>query len=771
VPKDEAQQTAFLLEIGCEEIPARFLDAAQHDLGERIASALAEARLVGNTSGVETYSTPRRLTVHIPSILCRQPSRTEEITGPPAKAAFDQYGQPTRAAESFAAKYSMQVADLRRVTRPKGEYLALEVRQAGREALQVLVEVIPVAIGRLSFPKNMYWTAKSGVRFVRPIRWILALLGEGGTARVIPFEFAGVKSGDETHGHRIIGPGSVHVHSFVDYAGKLRERGVEFDPAWRRRLLPLFIDVSLRAAGKAKMAELTMSDQPVKHPEVVYRVAARIIEKLPERADFRIVQDPELEAWHVNSTEHPRALLGEFDERFLRLPREVLITVMRDHQKYFAVEDPQGNLRPYFVAVLNTGTSDDTLIKRGHERVLAARFTDAEFFWAADQRIPLRDRAPMLARVVYQEKLGTYANKVERVRGLALEICAQLEQRGGISVTDQQTALRAIELCKCDLTTQMVQEFTELQGVVGGLYAQVQGEPAEVAEAIYDHYKPANMEDSCPRSIAGAVVALADKLDTVVAGFWAGLDPTGSSDPFGLRRAGNGVVKIAAKRLSGLNLDQLTHLHFTENLRAGAGSPKEKDAEHFLQERVEYYLRDVVKLRYDTTRSVANSTLGWTDPSDAVLRGRALEKFIDSADYRALSLAAKRTRNILVKSAAEYEAGMNHLKPELMTEPEEQSLYRAFTSIQQRMIELETQRSYETAFRELGGMRQPIDDFFDRVLVMAEQPDIRANRLALLASINAHVFSRLADLSEVATEPGSMAGEGSLPTGDRGKGA
>ncbi len=750
--------TSLLLEIGCEEIPARFLEAAQRDLGDCIAKALAQARLMGESSVAQTYSTPRRLVVHVPSILLKQPARTEEVTGPPVKAAFDSLGNPTRAAESFAAKYGKQVADLRRVTRPKGEYLSLEVSEEGRDTLQVLVEVLPSAIGQLTFPKSMYWTSKSGVRFVRPIRWILALMGEGASAQVIPFEFAGLKSGNETRGHRILGPGGVPVDGFARYAQTLRERGVEFDPQWRRKLLRLFIDASLRTEGTGKTADLA---RKVFYPagslaDYIARAEGlqKEMETLPKPVDLTIVTDAELETWHVNSTETPRALVGHFNERFLRLPREVLVTVMRDHQKYFAVEDGEGHLRPCFVAVLNTRTEDESLIKRGHERVLAARFTDAEFFWQADQRVSLRDRAPMLARVIYQEKLGTYADKVNRTLLLCREIFQQLPASLGITSAKKHAALEAIQLCKCDLTTQMVQEFTELQGIVGGLYAQAQGQSAEVAEAIYDHYKPGNMEDSCPRSVVGCLVALSDKLDTVVAGFWAGLDPTGSSDQFGLRRAGNGVVKIAAERLPGLHLDGLAHRHLSTGVGAEPNSPIERRVKDFLQERVEYYLREVVKLRYDTTRAVVNSSLGWSDPSDAVLRGKALESLIDSADYRALSLAAKRTRNILMKSAADEEAGMNHLAPELMKEAEEQSLYDAFTSIQKRLVELEARSDYEAAFRELGGMRQPIDGFFDQVLVMAEQPEVRANRLALLSAINTQVFSRLADLSEVAADDG-----------------
>ncbi len=421
----------LLLEIGCEEIPARFLGQAQKDLGERLQAALVEARLTAEESGVRSpepeggtqdsglvtrhlslviaFSTPRRLVAHVPAVLERQPDKTEEVMGPPVKVAFDAAGKPTRAAESFAQKNATELKDLARVTTPKGEYLALKKTTPGRPALDVLSEILPGVITGISFPKSMYWEA-SKTRFVRPIRWVVALLGEGKSARVIPFEVAGVKSGDVTYGHRLAGNSGIAVYGFRDYAEKLRAAYVEFDPENRRQTVRTELNMLLEDSLEA-------------------------------------VPDDDLVEWIVNSTEWLSGIRGDFDKRFLHLPREILITVMRDHQKYFAVQDSHGKLQAHFVAMLGRDRDATGTIRAGHERVLTARFSDAEFFWNADQRIPLRDRVPMLDRVTYQAKLGSYGDKVRRTEAIAMEICRTLEAHGKLCSPRQ--ALRATGRCNC----------------------------------------------------------------------------------------------------------------------------------------------------------------------------------------------------------------------------------------------------------------------------------------------------------------------------------
>jgi glycyl-tRNA synthetase beta chain len=734
-PADGKSKTdPLLLEIGCEEIPARFLTEAQTALGQRLRDTLAGAGLLADAA-VHTYSTPRRLVAYLPQVLDRQPDREESVVGPAAKAAFGPHGEPTRAAEAFAAKHGAAVTELFEVETPKGRYVALRRRVAGRPAFEVLLEVLPGVVTGLQFPKSMYWLAgrpgESAPRWVRPVRWLLALLGEGDEAQVVPFEAFGLQASNATHGHRSAGRDPIRVTGFLDYREKLARAGVEIDPEQRRAAL------------------------------------RQDIERLLASSQLRLVPDAGLETWIVNSTEWPSALMGGFDERFLKLPREILITVMRDHQHYFAVEDRVGVLQPHFVTVLNRDLSKfdsarnsksecrtpdpAPVIRQGHERVLRARFADAEFFWQADQRIPLRDRVPMLERVTYHEKLGTYADKVRRMALLARQICRTLEEQG--SMTDQDTlgVLRAVQLCKCDLTTQMVQEFTELQGVVGGLYAKEQGEPEVVWQAIYDHYLPQGTEDRCPRSLAGGVVALADKLDSVVSGFSAGLEPTGSSDPFGLRRAGNGVVRLAVESLPGLDLLKLLEAIATLNLELPASDWVSR-VSGFLRERTEFYLQGVAGLRYDTVRAVVQATeRGWERPADALARGRALERIRDTEDFVALSMAAKRTHNILKKSAKadDLTAAMEPINEDLLAPGPEKDLYHAYNRLRPRLEEEASRGEYEAAWRLLAGLRPQVDSFFDNVLVMDGDPRVRRNRLNLLSKLSREVFRRFADLSQI----------------------
>ncbi|MGD0696431.1 MAG: glycine--tRNA ligase subunit beta [Terriglobia bacterium] len=792
----------LLLEIGCEEIPARFLSQAQKDLGERLPAALVEARLLIRNEGtgqpVQTFSTPRRLVAHVPAVLARQPDKTEEVLGPPVKVAFDAEGKPTRAAESFAQKNAAEVKDLIRVTTPKGEYLALKKTTPGRPAVEVLSEILPGVITGISFPKSMYWEA-SKTRFVRPIRWIVALLGEGKSSRVIPFAVAGVKSGNQTYGHRTLGPGPVPVSGFQDYAEKLRDRGVEFDPEARRELLRRYIGAALGARSLATHLG-AIADGIVRlrdsagEPDLDKRLetARARLQALPEDSDeasgLRVIKDQELEDWVVNSTEWPRALLGGFEERFLRLPREILITVMRDHQKYFAVENKAGKLQPWFVASANTdaglrdlvrslpalptgmfrSVSPDVqekllrMVRAGHERVLTARFSDAEFFWNADQKIPLRDRVPMLDGVTYQAKLGSYGDKVRRMEAITREICHTLEGQGKLTPADSAHALRAVQLCKCDLTTQMVQEFTELQGIVGGLYAKAQDEPPEVADAIYDHYLPQGAEGGCPQSLAGAVVSLADKIDSVVAGYSVGLEPTGSSDSFGVRRAGNGIVRVIAHFGLRLDLRGLVEFAFPltgqELSRVMAAS-----VSLFLSDRIRHYLESVEGL----PRSIANAALTAgtrsvglkrllahgvqhfpIDVVDLIARARALQEMLGSEDLQAVCVSAKRIWNILAKVDAGDLGGLWQFDTQRLNPGPEADLYKEYNRVNALVKELQVVSDYRASLQAIATLRPAVDLFFDKVLVMAEDRVLRANRIFLLEKLD-RLLASIADLSQI----------------------
>jgi glycyl-tRNA synthetase beta chain len=739
--------------VGCEEIPARFLRDAERDLGERLLAGLREDRLLleagagcepplpghsGNRGPVpeppiRTYSTPRRLVVHVPALLARQPDQVEEILGPPVKVAVDAAGKYTRAAESFTQKNSARLEDLIRVGTPKGEFLALRKTTQGRSAQQILPGILPAAILGLSFPKSMYWTAKSDPRFVRPIRWVLAVLGEGKRAQTVEFEILGVKSGDFTFGHRARGHEPRPVVGLKDYMKKLERLHVEIDPGRRRE---------------------------------------RVLEEaqaLLQRASLKLVRDDWLMDWVVNSTEWPRAMLGHFDERFLHLPREILVTVMRDHQKYFAVEDGQGNLRPHFVAVLNMDADKKGLIRQGHERVLAARFRDAEFFWSADQEVPLDKRKDILERVTYQAELGTYGDKLRRMRVTASELCKRLESQGRFRPVDTSWAMRAIDLCKCDLTTQMVQEFPELQGVVGGLYGEAQGESKEVHEAIYDHYLPRGAEDRCPRSLIGAVVSLADKFDGVVTGFAVGHEPTGSSDPFAIRRQAGAIIKVTLEYSLAMSLkeiiDQALYEFQTQYARtvlagdfsapgvpqaqqvfANKCSERARRVPEFLAERLRYHLESVRGFRYDTVRAVLAA--GFDVPAEALARAEALEVLRGGEDFEALSVAAKRIRNILAKSATAADWQPGEVEVALLKEPQERELYDIYAKVAAEAGRRCESHDYRGALEQISTLRPAVDRFFDGVLVMAESREVRQNRLRLLKKLD-ELFSGIAHFADI----------------------
>ena len=726
------QTLSLLLEIGCEEIPARFLRDAERGLGESVRAAIREARLlldasvgavreppnskieiqdVGGELPLQTYSTPRRLVVHLPAVLARQSDRVEEILGPPVKVAVNAEGQYTRAAESFAQKNSVRLEDLVRTTTPKGEYLAVRKTTQGRPASAVLAEILPAAILRLGFPKSMYWLEKSDPRFVRPIRWVLAILGEGKRAEAVSFKILGVDSGDFTYGHRVYSKGRTTVKGFRDYGARLRRAFVEFDPENRRQTIRTETNVLLE--------------------------------------DFLVlIEDSDLEEWLVNSTEWPSAIRGGFDERFLHLPREILTTVMRDHQKYFAVENREGKLEPYFVAILNVDSDERGLIRQGHERVLQARFSDAEFFWDADQRLPLRDRPPRLEKVTYQAKLGSYGDKVRRMHAIASRLAGKLEAQGILEAGQREQVLRAVELSKCDLTTQMVQEFAELQGVVGGLYAKAQGEPEAVATAIYDHYLPQGSEDKCPRTPIGALVSLADKLDAVVAGFAVGNGPTGSSDPFAIRRQANGVIKVLLELSASIELDSeiVLELSFLRE-RLTFESVEVADAIwKFMRERLTFHLETVAGLRYDTVRAAMGARQAVFEPSQVLARALAIERIRSSDDFLGLSQSSKRIRNILNKSAQPSDFEGRGFDPARLEQGPERDLCAAYERVRDEAAQKRLAGDIHAALESVASLRSAVDLFFDEVLVMAEDPEVRRNRLQLLIALD-RLFTEDADLS------------------------
>jgi glycyl-tRNA synthetase beta chain len=712
----------FLLEIGCEEIPARMIDAASLELRDRVHKLLDRERLL--LAGALTYlDTPRRLAVLAANIPAAQPDVIEQVTGPSVSVAFKD-GQPTPAAHAFAKKAGVDVSQLQRIATPKGEYLSAKITKNGRSAAEILAEGLPREIASIYWPKNMYWR-KPSERFVRPVRWLVAMLD----AEVIPLEFDGVRAGDQSRGHRLLSDGPVSIPRAGASYIEVLERAKVISREQREKQIRKALDAASRTIPGARWRE-----------------------------------DKSLLDTVVNLTEWPSAILGSFDPEFLALPEEVLVTVMRDHQKYFAVEDSRGSLSPHFLAVLNTDGDAQGLIRHGHERVLRARFNDARFFWRTDKKHPLRERVAWLKNVTFQKDLGSYYDKVLRVQRVASWIC-EIVRHHGMTVRPG-VIHKAACLAKADLTTELVKEFTELQGLVGGLYARVQELDPDmkadareaVATAIYDHYKPESMEDSVPRTVEGAILSITDKADSIAGMFALGLQPTGSKDPFALRRQANGIVKTIAEHKLPLSLRAL----LLDSYNSYSASPVktkflpidryEEVVAGFFRERVHFFLKEVSGFSYDVVNAVLAGRAGSDSVVDTMIRAKDVTAVRASIDFQAIALAFKRTKNILRQAK---EAG--HPIPEGMLEMPSDSetaeirLFGVVSQILPRFKQFVLDRDYAGGLHEMVKLRNPLDEFFNEVMVMVEDERARNRRLALLNTI-LYQFSTIADFSEIVTE-------------------
>jgi glycyl-tRNA synthetase beta chain len=699
-----------LLEVGSEEIPASMLPKAEEDLRANLEKLLAAENLLDGVT-VEAFSAARRLVAHVRGLREKQADVVNEVTGPPKSVAYDAVGEPTRAAQSFAEKQGLALKDLYIVKNPKGEYLAAKQVKRGRTAEQILAEMLPRAIHDLSWPRSMTWTGIDGARFIRPIRWIVAVVN----GKPLPFSFAGVTAGDLTRGHRFLGKGPLRVRDFRDFERKLGANGVIVRPAERREK----ILKELAAHGK--------------------------------RGAYRIHEDAELLKLVTYLNECPSVLEGDFDPSFLALPDEILITVMRGHQKYFAVERRGGEVAPHFLAVINLPKDPQGLVRAGHERVLRARLADAEFFWQSDQKCRLADYLPKLERVTYESRLGSYRDKVERVRAMARWLAEQWFNRGLLQAHVAE-ADRAAELSKCDLATEMVREFPELQGIVGGLYARAQGESDDVADALYDHYRPVGLEDPIPRNLTGCAVALGDKFDSIVGCFAVGLVPTGSSDPYALRRAALGMVKIILERKLPVSLSlavgAAAKALLTNAPRRGVTPEQEAQALEFLLDRARFVLREREKYGYDEVNAVFRA--GVDDLVDAEKRLVALKAIRKSKNFEPLAVSFKRIRNILEKSSFKREEAQP-IQPELFESGVERELFSAVRAAASRVEAEKRAGKYQEALEVIAGLRKAVDDFFEQVMVMAEKEAVRQNRLALLSEI-LREFTTIADFSELGGE-------------------
>ena len=708
----------FLLEIGTEEIPARMIAGAQEELLRRVTDLLNRERLPASTA-LSSLDTPRRLAVLAPGIPRAQPDVTEQITGPAASVAFKD-GQPTPAAHAFAKRTGVEISRLERVTTPKGEYLSAKITKKGRSAAEILAESLPREIASLSWPKNMYWR-KPSERFVRPVRWLVAMLDE----QVVPVEFGGIRASNESRGHRILSEGSIHIpQAGAGYVEVLRS---------------------------AKVLSRNEREHEIRK---ALDAAARTISGARWREDKALLETV------VNLTEWPSVILGSIDPEFLELPKEVLVTVMRDHQKYFAVEGPNGKLLPHFLAVLNTDSDPQGLIRHGNERVLRARFNDARFFWQTDQKHALRERVAWLKNVTFQKDLGSYYEKTLRVQRLCSWLSETIRQ-SGIQVRPG-VVHKAACLAKADLTTELVKEFTELQGIVGGLYAGVQvldrGMPDAtrqlIAQTIYDQYKPESAEDSAPRTVEGALLSIADKADTIAGMFALGLQPTGSKDPFALRRQANGIVKTIAEHKLPIGLGQLFQLARETYKSSGAEKKFSREVNYeealraFFRERLEFYLRDQLGYKYDAVNAVLAA--GADDVMDAVARAEALSRVRGSADFESISVAVKRIKNILRQANEAEKRIAPAVDSNALEEEAEKNLGQRIPEIAQAVDRFRQGQDYSHALEEIAKIRPAVDAFFDKVMVMVEDEQLRANRLALLQTLLKE-FSTIADFSEIVT--------------------
>jgi glycyl-tRNA synthetase beta chain len=692
----------FLLEIGLEEVPARMIAGAEAELLRRTLAMLGKEALLPEgfdpLTGAKSYSTPRRLAVLVRGVREQQQDITEEVTGPAVKIAFKD-GVATPAAEAFARKAGVSVAELKTIATPKGEYLAATSVKKGRSAAEVIAGEMPKEIGAIYWAKNMYWRAGKPERFVRPVLWMACLLGDA----VVPVEFAGKVAGRASFGHRVLSSGEAfEIVSPESYLAQLEGEYVLADVEVRRQKIRKALDRVTRRVTGAKWRE-----------------------------------DEALVDGVTHLTEWPDVLLGSFEPEYLALPEEVLVTVMRDHQKYFAVEDAGGKLAPHFLAVLNIALDgvNAPIIKQGNERVLRARFNDARFFWEFDQRVPLVERVKLLENVTFQKDLGSYAKKSERVR----ELCHRLALAAGLvaPAADVNAILTAATLAKTDLTTELVKEFTELQGVIGGLYAKSQGMSAAVADAIYDQYLPASASDPIPRSVEGAVLGIADRIDTIGGMFGLGMEPTGSKDPFALRRAANAIVRILAE--SGLPLS-------LGDVIATAPETVRPKLEAFFAERVEFYLREARGQAYDVVKAVMAA--GADDLQDVVARAEAVSAVRGGEDFLAVSAAFKRMKNILAQAKDKGDAVGGEVDSALLVDAAEQSLAVTGKAVSEEVAAMQGRREYREALGRIATLRPTVDAFFEKVMVMAPEAEVRRNRLALLARTVGD-FSKIADFSEI----------------------
>lgn len=692
---EEKMPETLIIEIGTEEIPAGYIIPALEAMSAQMIRFLDDNRI---THGEPVIAgTPRRLVLNIPDVALLQQSMRVEVTGPPKRAAYDAEGNPTKAAEGFAKGQGVRVEDLTIKETPKGEYLCVYREEAGFPTSELLVKMLPDFIARIPFPKSMHWGSFT-VNFARPIRWIVAMLG----AAVLDIEYGGVKSGNKSMGHRFMSPVWLEVKDFESHRENLRKNFVILDIAERRKLI---------AEGAGKSAE---------------------------GVGGKILEDEELLDEVTQLVEFPQPLVGQFEEKYLELPPELLITVIKKHQRYFAIIGENGSLLPYFVTISNTIPKDFELVAAGNARVVRARLEDARFYYKEDQKVPLDDRVEQLKGVVFHSKIGTSFEKLERFSVLARYLS------GEIAPDRLDNILRAAYLCKADLVSGVVGEFPELQGIMGKTFAKLQGEPEAVANAIFEHYLPNRAGGPIPVTIEGAIISVSDKIDTIAACFGAGMLPTGTADPFALRRQTLGVIRIILETPLRITLGDLVEraLDLLSSRLIQPAENVKREITDFFQGRLHHFL--VSQEGFSPDIIDASLSAGINDLVEAVDRTRALAKFTARPDFNSLAAAVKRVANII------KEPETAPVDPALFQIAAEGTLYEALRATESAVGELLANSKYAEALESMGRLKGPIDGFFDSVLVMDKDEAIRRNRLALLTRIHG-LFSRIADFRKIQT--------------------
>jgi len=684
----------LLLEIGTEEIPSGFIPQALEEMKGLLEKEFQNQRIA--CKEIKALGTPRRLVLAATGVATSQEGRVLEIIGPAKRVAFNEQGRPTKAALGFARGQGIPVEELRLVQTEKGEYVCARKEEKGEETIRLLPTILPRLISSISFPKSMRWTDLEN-SFARPIHWILCLFA----GQIVPFQIGNVASSNLSRGHRFMAPGSFQVKDLAEYMRRLKNSFVILSPEERKEII---------------LAELN---------------------KAAREVSGHILPDEELLEIVNYLVEYPAAIRGSFPQEFLTLPREVLVSAMREHQRYFSVSDAEGALLPFFVAISNTRPKDPRVVARGNERVLQARLSDAKFFFEEDQKVPFLQRLEGLKKVIYHSKLGTSHEKVMRLSQLADYLTECIDASLG------ETVKRASLLCKADLITGMVGEFPTLQGVMGRVYARLSGEDEAVALAIYEHYLPTSGGGALPSSHPGAILSIADKLDTIIGCFGVGLIPTGTADPHALRRQTLGVIHIILEKRYPLSLSRMLDRSLELLADKIERLPQEIKADvlEFFQGRVQNLL---TSRGLSTDAVEAALAVGFDDLVDLRERAKALHDLRSEPDFDSLAIAFKRVVNI---SKSHIPGAVD---PKRFENVVEGKLFEAYQTIGKKAAERIAQKDYRLALKELSSLRKPVDDFFDGVLVMAEEKIIRKNRLSLLSHIG-QIFFKIGDFSKIST--------------------